>query len=426
MNTKVKKKTLSTILNELPVLYLESLLVLVDLPMSGSKKQLIDNLLLNLKNPIKIKNYFHNLNNFQKMVISDVIYNLDGNYIESYMLAKYDKAPLFERKSILFTNKQSPNYLSLFIYQKSFIPLDLQRILKTFTPKPSIWEPESYNEKVVVSDTIYNTYHFVYYTYLYSQINIIKTNKKKFKLLDDSQNLLGKIIDTKGIPLVLKLLFYSKLIIVKNRKVLASNQNTSTLTDLLKNLINVLTNDKDFLYSIYKKNNLEYIKNIIKFRNIVISSIFQIKADLPFQLKEIYKFIEINNYNKSINITKAEKMKDLKIFIQNLSYLGVINFCTENNNEIISMNQKQIDFLSKENSEIEVSLNKEVLISENFEVIITENINTKNKLFLMSFTSQKNNKKYLIDKTKLLKLINKGLVKLRTLIRKNNNKIFKG
>jgi len=408
MNIKSQKKTLTTTLNELSLQYLESLSTLVDLPILDSKDQIMDSLLSNLKNPIKIKNYFHNLSDFQKMVISDVIYNLDGNYIESYVLAKYDKVPLFERKSILFTNNQSPNYLSLFIYKKSYIPLDLQRILKKFTPKPTIWEPENYEEEITLNTTK-NTYSLSFYSYLYSQLNILKTNKKKFKLLEESENLLKDIINTKATPTILKLLFYSNSIIVRNRKILPNYSDKVNLTDLVTDLLYVLINDKEFLYSIYKKKNLEYIKNIIKFRNIIISSIFQIKEDTAFKLKEIYKFIEINNYNKAINITKAEKLKDLKIFIKDLSHLGVINFYDDENSEIISINKDQIDFLSKDEYIIKSNIEKEILVLENFEIIILEKLSRKNEIFLNTFTIKESNKKYQIDKNKLLKLLNKGL-----------------
>lgn len=411
MNINKHKKThLINILNELSDKYLKDLSSLVDLHQFGDKKEIIESLVKNIKTPVKLRNYYYNLDDFQKEVISDILYNLDGLYIESYILAKYEKLPLFERKNILFTNNTYPSYFSLFVYQKKHIPTDLQELLKTFVPKPKIWEPTAI-DLVTKGLIIPNNYNLIFYTYISSQLRILTINEKKFKITEESKKILKNSININFLSDIFRLLYHTNLIKIKNRKIIPNYKEELSLNNLIKSLEKTLTNNYKFIESIYPKKSPEFIEDIIKLRNIIIKSLAKLKINSYYKINEIYKFIEINNYNKlkTISINQAERLNDLIIFSNNLFYLGLINSFNINKDKIFYISNEQINLLSNEESDIHISINKEIIILENFEIIVIDKITHLNKLLIEQFTTQKTSKNYILNKNKLLKILNKGL-----------------
>ncbi len=407
---KHKKIYLIDILNELSDKYLKDLSSLVDLHQLGDKKEIIKSLVKNIKTPVKLRNYYYNLHDFPKKVISDILYNLDGLYIESYILAKYEKLPAFERKNILFTNNTYPSYFSLFVYQKKYIPTDLQELLKTFVSKPKIWEPTAID--LISEDLIIpNNYNLIFYTYIFSQLRILSINERKFKITEESKKILKSSININFLSDIFRLLYHTNLIKIKNRKIIPNYKEELSLNNLIKNLENTLTNSYKFLETIYPKKPPEFIEDIIKFRNIIIKSLIELKINSYYKVNEIYKFIEINNYNKlkKISINQTERLNDLIIFSNNLFYLGLISSFNINKDKIFYISNKQIELLSNKESDIPININKEIIILENFEIIVINKITHLNRILLEQFTNQKTNKNYTLNKSKLLKTLNKGL-----------------
>ncbi len=410
ITNKYPKRYLINILEELSDKYLKDLSSLVDLPYSENREEVINNLVKNITTPVKLRNYFYNLDDFQKMVISDILYNLDGLYIENYIIAKYGKLPLFERKNILFTNNTYPSYFSLFVYQKKFIPLDLQKLLKIFVPLSKIWKPEAINLKNQ-NYQIHNYNNLLFYAYTLSQLRIFTINEKKLKITEESKKILKNSLNINFLSTIFKLLYHTDLIKIKNRKIIPYYKKNLNLNNLANTLKNTLINNEHFLKPVYSKKPDAYIKNIITFRNIVIKSLPELKVDSYYEINEIHKFIEINNYKelKAITINQTERLNDLSDFLQNLAYLGLINIFNINKNTIFNITNQQIKTLKGEISDISINLNKEVIILENFEIIVINKLTRLNKLILEQFTEQKSNKNYKINKNKLLKLLNKGL-----------------
>jgi len=412
IKTNHRKRTLFKILNELSDKYLHDLSVLVDSHEYNSREDIIEKLVLNIKNPVKIKNYFYNLNGFQKKVISDILYNLDGIYIENYILAKYDKLPEFERKNILFTNNTYPSYFSLFVYQKNFIPFDLQEILKSFIPEPQIWEPFSIKKVKIKEVDLIKNKNTIFYTYLYSQLRILSINEKKFKLTEESKKVLNKFSEIKSLTSILKLMYYTELIEIKNRKIIPKYKDHLSINNLKIVLRDTLVSNSNLINSTYKKTTPQFIKDIIIFRNIIVSNIQKLKNNLFYELNEIYKFIEINNYKKlkKLSLTRKEKLDDIKYLLQSLSYLNTLTYFKDNSKFFIYLPKKIQEPLIANTEIIDFDLEKEIIILENFEIIIMNKLSVNNKLIIESFADKTNNKNYLINKNKLLKLLNKGLL----------------
>jgi hypothetical protein len=411
INTDSNKKTLIQILKELSEKHIEDLSWLIDQYTLNTKEERIISFIKNIKNPVKIKNFFYNLNDFEKKVISDILYNLNGVYIPDYILAKYDELPKFERKNILFTNNTYPSYFSLFVYQKKYIPIDIQPLLKTFVPEPNVWTPKSIeiSEKVI---KLNNNNNILLYTYLYSQLNILNINEKKFRLLEDSKKLLKNSFKSCDVSSIITLLYYADLVKIKNKKIIPKYKEDLDINDLITILRKVLISNSNFIKLIYKKNSSDYIKNIIKFREIVIETIPILDSNSYYSIEEIFKFIEINNYNKlrNINLTSKNKKDDLLKFLESLSFLSLINIYAQENEElIIYINKFQVNSIINNVYSIEKKLDQEIIILENFEIIIINTLTYKNKLIIESFADKDSNKKYLINKTKLLKNLSKGL-----------------
>ncbi len=394
-------KDLRVTLESLPTSYLEELSYLTDHYEFDSREEIIERLYSELSNLAKLKNYYLLLDKTQKLAISETVHNLNGKYNEDYFLGKYGEKPVFTRERKVFMQKESPTYINLFIYSKSFIPKELLYLLKKIVVAPPVWQIKTlqYEEIKDKVGTFYTKEFIRDLWYLVQFEDIILTNKNKIS--KKSNDLISSIYKKQNIDKLLELFISSNLVVIKGNK-LKSNHEYCSYNFFIDTLL------KAFFI---KDANIS--EEYTQYKKIVLKSLANLVDAEWISIQTFYSFLEIEHFStyQKNSLLKNRKMKiDFlnNIFRKYLYYLELVEITRTKDNIFFKISDKGKFFLK--NSIVSLDRKEKIKIMPNFEILILAKLDQIESLYIGSFTEIISNNIIKITKKKLLKSISQGVL----------------